>query len=67
MAGTRKIDSDRILKFDDFKAVGFKKDKTYDVSELPGAEAAYYGFWGLDPYEREDFEFRVYASQAEAI
>lgn len=67
VAGTRKIDPDRILTFDDFKAIGFKKAKTYDVSELPGAEAAYYGFWGLDPYDREDFEFRIYASQADAV
>ncbi len=66
-AGSRVIDPDRVLTFDDFKAAGFKKSKTYDVSELPGAEAAYYGFWGLDPYDRDDFEFRVYASQAEAM
>lgn len=65
--GIRKIDPDRTLTFDDFKAIGFKKDKSYDVSELPGAEEAYYGFWGLDPYDRDDFEFRIYASQAEAI
>ena len=65
--GARKIDPDRILTLDDFKAAGFKKDKTYDVSELPGAEAAYYGFWGPDPSNRDDFEFRIYASQADAI
>ncbi len=67
LVGTRKIDPDRTLTFDDFKAIGFKKAKTYDVSDLPGAEEGYYGFWGLDPYERDDFEFRIYASQAEAI
>ncbi len=50
-----------------FKAIGFKKSKTYDVSELPGAQEGYYGFWGLDPYDRDDFEFRIYNSQAEAI
>ncbi len=65
--GTRKIDPERTLSLDDFTAIGFKKDKSYDVSELPGAEAAFYGFWGLDPYDRDDFEFRIYGSQAEAI
>ena len=67
LVGTRKIDPDRIITFDDFNAIGFKKSKTYDVSELPGAQEGYYGFWGLDPYDRDDFEFRIYNSQAEAI
>ena len=65
--GIRRIDPGRVLTFDDFMAVGFKKSKSYDVTELSGAEAAYYGFWGLDPYKREDYEVRFYASQAEAI
>lgn len=67
LTGSRKIEPERVLTLDDFKAIGFKKDKTYDVSELPGAEAAHFGFWGVDPYDREEFEFRIYASQAEAI
>ncbi len=67
VAGTRQIDPERVLTLDDIKAAGIKKDKSYDVSDLPGAEAAYYGFWGLDPYDREDFGFRIYASQTEAI
>ncbi len=65
--GIRKIDPSRVVTLEDFTAIGFKKSKSYDVSELSGAEAAYYGFWGLDPYKREDFEIRFYASQAEAI
>jgi hypothetical protein len=67
VAGTRRVDPERSLSLDDFTAIGFKKDKSYDVSELSGAEAAYYGFWGLDPYDRDEFEFRIYGSQEEAI
>ena len=43
--GSRIIDEGRIYTFDEFTAVGFKKNKKYDVSELPAAESAYYGFW----------------------
>jgi hypothetical protein len=57
----------KTYSFEDFTAVGFKKGKEYDVSELPGAESAFYGFWGLDPYNREDFELRFYASHADAV
>ena len=43
--GARVIDEGRLYTFDEFTAVGFKKNKSYDVSELPAAESAYYGFW----------------------
>lgn len=43
--GARVSDEGRTYTFDEFTAVGFKKNKTYDVSELPAAESAYYGFW----------------------
>jgi len=65
--GARVIDEGRIYTFDEFTAVGFKKNKKYDVSELPSAESAYYGFWGLDPYAREDYELRFYPSHADAV
>jgi hypothetical protein len=57
----------KTYSFEEFTAIGFKKGKEYDVSELPGAESAFYGFWGLDPYNREDFELRFYASHADAV
>lgn len=65
--GARVSDEGRTYTFDEFTAVGFKKNKTYDVSELPAAESAYYGFWGLDPYKREDYELRFYPSHADAV
>ncbi len=43
--GARVSDEGRTYTFDEFTAVGFKKNKTYDVSELPEAESAHYGFW----------------------
>jgi hypothetical protein len=56
-----------ILSIDDLTAFGFKKSKTYDVEGLIGAESAYYGFWGLDPYDRKDYEVRFFASHADAV
>ncbi|MDP6665871.1 MAG: hypothetical protein QF357_00565 [Dehalococcoidia bacterium] len=67
VVGARVSDDGRSYTFDEFTAVGFKKNKSYDVSELPSAESAYYGFWGLDPYNREDFELRFYPSHADAV
>jgi hypothetical protein len=61
------ISSDRTYAIADFEAAGFKKSKTYDVSGLPKAVSAYYGFWGPDPYSREDYEIRFYASHADAV
>lgn len=56
-----------ILSLEDLTAFGFKKSKTYDVEGLVGAESAYYGFWGLDPYDRKDYEVRFFASHADAV
>ena len=61
------IASDRAYTVADFELVGFKNSKTYDVSDLPNALVARYGFWGLDPYHREDYEVRFYASHDDAV
>jgi len=58
---------DRTLTIDDLKAVGYKQSKTYDVAELPEAENAYFGFFGLDPYNRFDYEARFYETHEAAI
>ncbi len=52
---------------DDLTAFGFKKSKTYDLEGLTGADAAYFGFWGTDPYDRKDYEVRFYPSHADAV
>ena len=52
---------------DDLKTFGFKTSKNYDVEGLPDALDAWKGFWGLDPYDRHDYEIRFYASHDLAV
>ena len=65
--GPQIFDNGRILTLDVLKAVGFKKGKEFNVEGLPAATAAYYGFWGLDPYNRGEFEARFYATHEDAV
>ncbi len=45
----------------DFEALlDFKLNKTYDVEGLVGADTAIYGFFGPDPYDRREYEARLY-------
>ncbi|MEE8046602.1 MAG: DUF6810 family protein [Dehalococcoidia bacterium] len=59
--------SETIFVLDDLLEIGFKKDKTFDVEGLTSATHAYYGFWGLDPYDRKEFEVRLYPSHTDAV
>jgi len=59
--------SDRSYTFEDLLAVGFIKSKQYDVEGLPEATDAWHGFWGLDPYNRKDYEVRFYDSHEAAV
>lgn len=59
--------SQRTFTFDDFMAADFKSSKSYDVSDLPHAIAAHYGFWGPDPYSRNDYEVRFYSGHEDAV
>lgn len=52
---------------EDLKEFGFKTSKHYDVEGLADGLDAWKGFWGLDPYERHDYEIRFYASHDLAI
>ena len=63
----RIYDPGEKLTIEDLQAVGFKKSKTYDVEGLVGADNAYYGFWGPDPYDRKDYEVRFFPSHSDAI
>jgi hypothetical protein len=45
-----------------FEDIGFKFSKEYDVTELPDAKSAYYGFWGKGSFERLSYELRFYAT-----
>ena len=46
---------------DDFEALtNFKLSKRYDIEGLESAESAIYGFFGPDPYDRQEYEARFY-------
>lgn len=64
-----KIDAtDRIYTADDIKNTEFfKTDDDYDVEGLDGAIAAVYGFYGTDPYNRQEYEARFYPDHATAM
>jgi hypothetical protein len=64
---TKITPSETIFTFADLTDIGFKKGKTFDVEGLTGATDAYNGFWGLDPYDRKDYEARFYPSHADAV
>ena len=59
--------SDRIFTFEDLKSIGYKKNRTYDVSELQGATGAWYGFWGEERSSNKDYEIRLYPTHEDAI
>ena len=59
--------SETIFSLTDLTDVGFKKGKTFDVEGLTGATDAYLGYWGIDPYDRKDYEARFYPSHADAV
>ncbi len=58
---------DRVLTIEDLKAIGFKDNKQYNVEGLPDAADAWKGFWGLDIYDRHDYELRFYPSHQVAV
>ena len=58
--------SEQIFSLDDFTSVGYKKNRTYDVSELPEATGAWFGFWKNEG-ESNDFEIRIYSSHEDAV
>ena len=44
----------------------FKSSKNYDTEGLDSATAAIYGFYGPDPYDRQEYEVRFYPDHATA-
>ncbi|MBM31252.1 MAG: hypothetical protein CL764_00165 [Chloroflexi bacterium] len=59
--------TEKIITFEDIKSIGFKKNRTYDVSGLSGATGAWYGFWGETRSETKDYEIRIYKSHSDAV
>ena len=63
----RVSDSGATLSIAQFEDGGFKRSKTYDVTELPAAESAFLGFYrpsGDDPVQ---YELRFYPDHATAV
>ena len=60
--------ADDRFSMSDFETLkNFKLSKEYDVEGLSNADAAIYGFFGPDPYERQEFEIRFYPDHATAL
>ena len=53
---------DAMYTIDDLVAVGFKKNKQFEVDEVPGATDIWYGF-----FQQKDIEVRFYESHASAL
>ena len=60
-------ETERIFTVEDFLSVGFKQSKDYDVTELPAATSAIYGFWKPGGGESVDYEIRFYPSHDDAV
>ena len=53
---------------EDFEALtNFKLSKSYNVDGLEGADSAIYGFFGPDPYDRQEYEARFYPDHETAL
>ena len=64
-ANIEKISNPNVnLELEDITSLGFKKNKTYKVKDLPEAKSAYYGFLKI-PKTKEsiDYELRFYENQ----
>ena len=62
----RVIDHERIFMIDDLRISSMKAAKHYDVTDLPNAVDAWYGFIQTDKGPM-DIEARFYASHADAV
>ena len=68
LPGVEIIFTDAVYTVDDLvNTEYFKKSKEYKVEGLDQATAAIYGFFGPDPYNRQEFEARFYPDHATAI
>lgn len=57
----------RTYALSDLEAAAYKASKHYDVTGLPGATSAVYGFWRPPGEDAYDIEVRFYASHDDAV
>ena len=60
-------ESDKIFSIEDIKEEGFRQNKEYDVSDLPYALSAYFGWFPDTNEELKDIEIRFYDSHEDAL
>ncbi|MBM3958959.1 MAG: hypothetical protein FJ314_04190 [SAR202 cluster bacterium] len=60
--GARVVMADREITIDELERAGYKKSKQLAYESLPGARAAWYGF-----FNRRDIEVRFYETHAAAL
>jgi hypothetical protein len=66
--GVEVVSTDAVYTVDDLiNTPNYKKSKNYKVEGLDEATDAVYGFFGPDPYNRQEFEARFYADHDTAI
>ena len=63
----RILNADSLFTIEDFKNIGFKINKEYDVTELDESTGAWFGFWKNNLNKPIDYELRFYPSQQTAI
>ena len=61
------LNSDSTFTIEDFKKIGFKINKEYDVTDLDESTGAWFGFWKNNLDKPIDYELRFYNSQQTAI
>lgn len=63
----RVIPNDLVLDISDFEAVGIKTLRQYDVTDLPGATDAWFGFRPASDVVPAEFELRFYKDHPSAV
>ena len=61
------LNSDSTFTIEDFKKIGFKINKEYDVTDLDESTGGWFGFWKNNLDKPIDYELRFYPSQQRAI
>ena len=63
----RILNADSLFTIEDFKNIGFKINKEYDITDLDESTGAWFGFWKNNLDKPIDYELRFYPSQQVAI
>ena len=61
------LNSNSTFTIEDFKKIGFKINKEYDITDLDESTGAWFGFWKNNLNKPIDYELRFYPSQQTAI